>query len=203
METKTKPQPMEPVVPGQYVPTEVPVGTVVAFAGQVGSTSSPTATNVTNIESMGWMVCDGRSLENHKYPELFAALGYLYGGSGDRFNLPDYRGYFLRGIGNDDASLEDRQNAPYGKTDGVGSTQKDAVQTHKHLYTSPNDPTPVAAGKKDADVVNAINKTDLNGTPTDQVKIPGSVKVSNYETRPRNIFVNYIIRYSYFKPGNK
>ncbi len=34
------------------------------------------------------MVCDGRSLEAAKYPELYAMLGYKYGGSDNEFNIP-------------------------------------------------------------------------------------------------------------------
>lgn len=62
----------------------IPVGTVFPFAG----TSAPE----------GWMMCDGRSLNNVDYPELFSVLGYSHGGNlTSAFNIPDYRGRFLRG----------------------------------------------------------------------------------------------------------
>ncbi|MDN2709786.1 phage tail protein [Janthinobacterium sp. SUN118] len=67
---------------------DTPVGAVIAFAGTIADTS---------IEAWGWMVCDGRLLGVSQYPELFATLGYLYGGANDTFRLPDYRGCFLRG----------------------------------------------------------------------------------------------------------
>ncbi|MGX9697259.1 phage tail protein [Janthinobacterium lividum] len=67
---------------------DTPVGTVIAFAG---------ATAGATIEAWGWMLCDGRMLDSASYPELYAALGYLYGGSAGQFQLPDYRGCFLRG----------------------------------------------------------------------------------------------------------
>ena len=40
------------------------------------------------LEAWGWMLCDGRPLDTHLYPELFATLGYLYGGSGASLSLP-------------------------------------------------------------------------------------------------------------------
>ena len=60
-----------------------------------GGASGPNVTQA--VEAWGWMLCDGRTLGTHQYPELFAALGYLYGGSDASFRIPDYRGYFWRG----------------------------------------------------------------------------------------------------------
>ncbi|NBO25985.1 MAG: hypothetical protein EBU96_04185 [Actinobacteria bacterium] len=40
----------------------------------------------------GWFICDGRSVSTSQYSELFGVLGYVYGGSGNSFNIPDYRG---------------------------------------------------------------------------------------------------------------
>lgn len=34
------------------------------------------------------MYCDGRPLRAEQYPELFAVLGYTYGGSESHFNIP-------------------------------------------------------------------------------------------------------------------
>lgn len=64
----------------------MPAGCVTAFAG--GGTVPA-----------GWFVCDGHEVSRGEYPELFAAIGVTYGG-GDgstTFNLPDFRGRFLRG----------------------------------------------------------------------------------------------------------
>ena len=65
---------------------EVPAGCVMAFAG--GGTAPS-----------GWFICDGHEVSRTAYPALFAAIGVTYG-SGDgstTFNLPDFRGRFLRG----------------------------------------------------------------------------------------------------------
>lgn len=40
-------------------------------------------------------VCSGQFLPIVDYPELYNRIGQTYGGSGDFFNLPDYRGIFL------------------------------------------------------------------------------------------------------------
>lgn len=63
----------------------VPTGMVAPYAG----TSSPA----------GWLLCDGSAVSRATYSALFAIIGEAHG-EGDNsttFNLPDYRGAFLRG----------------------------------------------------------------------------------------------------------
>ena len=61
----------------------VPAGCVMMWAGQ-------------NIPD-GWFLCDGASKSKNNFPELFAALGYTYGGLGLSFNLPDFDDKFPKG----------------------------------------------------------------------------------------------------------
>ncbi|WP_255423232.1 phage tail protein [Undibacterium sp. CY21W] len=65
-------------IPG-FIRTEPPVGSIVAFAGDVTQ-------NI--IEPSGWMVCDGRTLNVAQYPVLFAVIGYRFGGSDGQFHIP-------------------------------------------------------------------------------------------------------------------
>ena len=37
------------------------------------------------------MECNGQALDKTEYPDLFATIGYIWGGSGNTFNLPDLR----------------------------------------------------------------------------------------------------------------
>ena len=53
-----------------------------------------------------WILCNGQAISRTKYKELFALIGTSFG-SGDgstTFNVPDYRGKFLRGLGGNSAS---------------------------------------------------------------------------------------------------
>ena len=63
----------------------VPAGTVIAYAGN-------------NVPD-GYLLCDGRPVSASQYPALFRAIGTTYGGNSSAFNLPDFRGMFLRGEG--------------------------------------------------------------------------------------------------------
>jgi microcystin-dependent protein len=47
----------------------------------------------------GWTICDGKVLSATTYPDLFAKIGYTFGGSGDNFNVPDLRMKVPIGLG--------------------------------------------------------------------------------------------------------
>ena len=71
---------------------EPPIGSIIAFGGS-GITRA--------WEQNGWLLCDGRLLDKYEpgYLDLFLAIGFAWGGDGDRkFNLPDLQGFFLRGV---------------------------------------------------------------------------------------------------------
>ena len=54
---------------------------------------------LSNID--GFLLCDGAEISRTDYAALFAKIGTTFGVGDDEttFNLPDYRGYFLRGLG--------------------------------------------------------------------------------------------------------
>lgn len=190
---------------------ELPVGTVCPFAGQVdpvdgkqnpiwgglpcaGSSKTPGASAkapMNHVEAEGWMLCDGRFLEVSAFPELFAAIGTLYGeetGTGHMFRIPDYRGVFLRGfdagsgMDPDASTRKDPTNNHDANT--VGSLQCDALQEHTHSY----------------DVVQVSGTSAQGGAagvsstakPTSKPESPARLST---ETRPKNIAVNYIIKF--------
>lgn len=183
--------------------TSVPVGSVVAFAGNIVE-GGKSEEHKTSVKELGWLVCDGRTLKTQEYPELYAALGNLYGSKistdnkPSEFNIPDLRGMFLRGISgeSDDAGKENRTKAEGGEETGVGSTQDFAVQKHVHVYTSPISGTLPPGPSAPVPVNNSTNPKDTTEAPTENV-LAGKVKVSEYETRPSNTFVYYIIKYRY------
>lgn len=41
------------------------------------------------VAPAGYLLCDGSSYTTENYPELFAQIGYYFGGSGDNFNVPN------------------------------------------------------------------------------------------------------------------
>lgn len=65
----------------------------------------------------GYLYCDGSAVSRTTYSELFAAIGTIYGaGDGSTtFNVPDLRGYFLRGDGGTNSAA-------------MGTAQGDAIR---------------------------------------------------------------------------
>lgn len=179
-------------VPGVHLSdVHLPVGTIIPFAGRI-ATADTAGDYTTPTQAMGWLLCDGRPLEIIDYPELFSALGYLYGGAQEQFKLPDLRGQFLRGVGTSAGSLEGRAAPGDGDKDGVGSTQTDALQTHEHTYSKAQDG---GNGGKVPGVATAV--ADQNTSPPVSTPSKADVSVSDFETRPTNVFVNYLIKYTY------
>ncbi|MGR5500798.1 phage tail protein [Vibrio sp. DNB22_10_4] len=175
----------------------MPVGAVVAYAGQI-RTNNTTDGHQLNIDMFPWLVCDGRKLEIAKYPELYQALGDLYGkAASGYFVLPDFRGQFLRGV-DDRAGVEASGSKEQRKTaDGVASTtvgsfQDTAMRSHQHHYLKnaqgvlvPADP-PVGEGL--ASMSESKETFDILGVDTE--------KVSSFESRPPNVFIHWLIKCS-------
>lgn len=70
---------------GGPAPLSVPAGVISQFAGA----SAPS----------GYLLCTGQSVSKTTFANLFAAIGYTYGGSGANFNLPNFQGRVPVGVG--------------------------------------------------------------------------------------------------------
>lgn len=84
----------------------------------------------------GWLECTGASLLVADYPDLHAAIGYLYGGSGANFNLPAaadkyrrHRGSLAGAVGNVQTPLLLEHNHALSGTPTITMA---AVSGHDH-----------------------------------------------------------------------
>lgn len=152
----------------------VPSGTILAFGG----TSAPT----------GFLLCDGSAVSRSTYSGLFTAIGTAFG-SGDTtttFNVPDFRGRFLRGRDagqsrDPDASGRTAMNTGGNTGDAVGSIQDDAFESHSHN---------VSVGTAGATPKTLFQDT---GSGVDN-NTKSTQSTGGSETRPINAYVNYIIK---------
>lgn len=92
----------------------------------------------------GWVLAYGQSLSKTTYPDLFAAIGYTFGGSGDNFNVPDMRGRTAAGLdnmGGTNANVLTNAYTPDRNTLGAGVGEETHTLTiaempaHTHTYT--------------------------------------------------------------------
>ena len=170
----------------------VPIGSVIAFGGMIDSTHALPG---------NYLPCDGTALRSSEFPELFRVIGSAHGdGSEQRgikvsnydFNLPDYRGLFLRGV--DSGSNRDqgprKPNAPGAASgDSVGSFEPDDLKSHRHdLGVAKTDYT--VGGSS-----NGLRGDDFFGKgwyPMGMSYFPAPP--DGKETRPANSSVFWIIR---------
>jgi hypothetical protein len=119
-------------------------------------------------------------------------IGFMYGkgtiDGSQAFCLPDYRGLFLRGVdaraGLDSQATERVAPTGSGTSGAVGSLQCDAFQEHNHNY--------------DVATPSGLTSTGTAAAPTTRPTATGKPNAParfGPETRPRNIYVNYIIKY--------
>jgi microcystin-dependent protein len=62
-----------------------------SFTAHEKPVAGDTKTSFVNDDHLGWLRCDGRSLDKTSkyYNLLFQVIGYTFGGSGNTFNLPN------------------------------------------------------------------------------------------------------------------
>jgi hypothetical protein len=159
--------------------TLVPTGSVVAFAFNA-SAGIPE----------GWLECNGFAVSRSTYSNLHSKIGVSYG-SGDgstTFNLPDLRGYFIRGSGT---------NSDGTASGSFATKQSDDVKPHIHpvswgfgncvlnVYVS-------EAGRSSGGSSTVTNVSVVSGTVSGGISIGPN---SGTETRPKNIAMMYCIKF--------
>jgi microcystin-dependent protein len=162
-----------------------PPGSVIAY---MGASAPP-----------GWLLCDGSAVSRTQYPALWVAIGTNCGAGNlyTTFNLPDMRGVFLRGVNGSrsdsfadpDTSSASRNNIFQGGNTGnaVGSYQADQFASHSH-------PQVVTANPGYGTGI----RSDWTGDGATFGAYPEGVNTGTAggnETRPKNVYVNYIIKY--------
>lgn len=142
-----------------------------------------------------WLHCNGATVENSdQYRQLYGAIGHDNGGDDQKFNLPDYKGRFLRGCdrrqGRDpDASSRTPAQAGGQQGDNVGSVQawatgkptQDIVTQVQHLPTADHHNALALGG-------NRVANWGSTATP--------GVSGGDNETRPINAYVEFYIKYA-------
>lgn len=155
---------------------DAPVGTIQAYGGAIDSTHQAPS---------GWLLCDGSEKNIDDFADLYAVIGDAFGtpSVNTKFVLPDLRGEFLRGAGNNShtnqgnggtvGQHQDATMLPYNQV-----SQSD-VRMLKSQYVSNYD----YKSSPDNAVVYSSNWQNAE-TPNGE----------KFTTRPTNTSVNYIIK---------
>ncbi len=166
----------------------------------------------------GWLLCDGSLLEKNTYPALYAALGNSWGGTTTHFNLPDCRGNFLRGVSyasnrDEDKNIRIALSSGGNTGNNVGSYQSSQFLSHTHTmelggahtHDVYNGSAKVHWGDGGGYSTSYIDAGTNSGSGSSYYLATGSASPITHkhtinangglETRPENIYVNYIIKY--------
>jgi len=165
-----------------------PPGTITAFGGHP------------NRIPAGWLLCDGRAVSSGVFPRLHFAVSTNWGagipsGTND-FSLPDLRGLFLRGVNGTRTNFTQtttnsvdpdfllRTNGLLGGNSGnmAGSLQMDAFKRHQHNMRGGYSGEPLGSFSSTYPVAGVYGSGSFWAEGED-------------ETRPKNAYVHYIIKY--------
>jgi len=142
----------------------------------------------------GFFICDGSTVSRTTYSDLYAVIGDSFGnGDGSTtFNVPDFRGIFPRGVdsgaGRDpNAASRTAPNPGANTGDNVGSYQPDEFRSHSHVEVG----SVSFAGPGFSTVMGAATL----GSNTPATTIHSTLTTGGSETRPINLYVNFIIKY--------
>lgn len=145
-----------------------PVGTVITFA-------SVTPPN-------GYLVCDGAVISRVQYSNLFSIIGETFGtGDGSTtFKIPNLRGEFIRGF-------DGGRGLDIGRA--FGSVQLDSFREHGHNMKFTN-------SQSNTNYNNSTGSFMLNTSYLSAfTELSSLEKTGGTETRPRNIALQYCIKY--------
>ena len=162
-----------------------PVGAVIAVAGS----STPT----------GYLACNGAAVSRSAYADLYQQCGTTYG-SGDgssTFNVPDLRGYFIRGW---NAGGGNAGNIDSGRNIGSIQNDQNKEQTHTIDIDDPGHKHEIYGGGNDDD--GGPNQTGSNDTSTLNNMGNATTGITadaqdqgGTEVRVKNIAMYYVIKY--------
>ena len=163
-------------------------GTVIAFAGSASTLN-------------GYLLCDGSIYNSANYSALFTAIGVTYGDAGNgNFRVPNYKGIFLRGAGQQDVQLnviaggggaifKNFQAPDLGKT---VSDQSAYFSTGNYVDQITTQTRTVVTGSplllnnySTANVISSVNYTTTNN----------SYNFGNPDVHPAHASVQYFIKY--------
>jgi microcystin-dependent protein len=141
----------------------LPAGAVMAFA--------------MNSAPAGWLAANGAAVSRSTYATLFAAISTTHGSGDDSttFNVPDLRGIFVRGSGDQTIS-----GTVYSGT--FAAKQNDELRAHTHNYSRYLGITAKSSASPTSNLWDGITTAATGST-------------GGTETRPANIALLYCVKF--------
>jgi microcystin-dependent protein len=139
----------------------------------------------------GYLICNGQAVSRTTYSKLFSLIGGYYGvGNGSTtFNVPDFRGLFVRGKDNGRGLDPNRALGSYQDSDNKWHGH--GVNDPGHNHGGVQNGTASTGRSTAVDQPPAVYSYGYTWHAATGISIQGS---GGDESRPRNIAMNYIIK---------
>jgi len=139
-----------------------------ALTARTRPLTGDTKMSFVNDDHMGWMRCDGRSLDTTAYNLLFQVIGYTFGGSGSNFLLPDARGRVIGNAGTivdacDPSGVAFGPGASLGEVNHQLTIAEMPAHNHNSATGSPGNNTTAVGNTSDATTGITHNGTGPTG----------------------------------------
>lgn len=147
-----------------------------------------------------WLLCNGQAVSRTQYAALFAVIGTGFGvGDGiNTFNVPDYRGKFLRGLGGDSAAnvytVQAAANSMSGHYHGFGYNTENNAGTFAAKASATNYNMPPNSGTRDWNGSEGGGSYNGDTSTYSANMITTLPTTSSDEDRPINMAINYFIK---------
>lgn len=193
----------------QSVTPDVPVGTILAYAGEV------TGEHRDRLWRAGWLPCDGTTLQESQRLAVFKDIDRYWGGDKEKreYKLPDLRGRFARGVHHNQKEIGDPDAAgrSVSALGGKGGNHVGSLQGYATARPGPGrefSGTTALGGKHDRPMGRSTgNKPGSNPASGWDANAEGAnmhidphphafavTGGGDKETRPANVYVNWIIK---------
>jgi microcystin-dependent protein len=165
-------------------------GSVIGGGGSALPVGAIIAAPLTTM--LGFLLCDGSEVSRMTYLDLFLAIGTTFGegDGGLTFNLPDYRGCFLRGLGGESAGdfATKQLDAAPNITGSITSPRSEVPAfTGTGVFTAGSYATRYAGGSGYSLPTSTIFNASKSSTSYG--------RDSTIEVRPTNFAINWFIKY--------
>lgn len=150
-----------------------PAGSMTMFAGS----SAP----------VGYVLCDGSSYSTTTYADLFAVIGYTYGGAGATFAVPDLRGRMPTGVSSGVMGIADKALGAVGGSE-THTLTVGQLPPHTHGVTVP-------VGGVAGNAFSMFLAPELLGPGSQSVTSDSVGEGQSFNILNPYLAVNYIIKY--------
>jgi len=158
-------------------------GMLVCWAGAAGSVPA------------GWLLCDGASIATATYPDLHTAIGYVYGGAGANFNLPDLVDRFVRGQSTQTAATGGADSLTLSTAQMPSHTHTASVTDGGHLHAVDTYTVQLHTGSGTSTLRTGGGTTNTTSATTGITVANSSTgSSSSFDNRPAYIEMQYIIK---------